>query len=57
MMTKAKMIMNVDSKPSYKRIPKDAIVKVVSDIPSHNYVMVEYQGGYYPVPRTSCVEV
>ncbi len=57
MKTKVKMIMNIDSKPSHKRIPKGAIVKVVSEIPTNNYIMIEYQGGYYPVPKTSCVEV
>ena len=50
------MVMNIDSKPSFKRIPKGAIIEVVSYM-INNYAMIKYEDGYYPVPQNSFKEV
>ena len=54
-MKKLKILINIDCKPNFTRIPKDTVVDVVQEMPN-GYVMVSYQGGCYPVPP-GCYEV
>ena len=49
---KIKILLNIDCKPNFTRIPKDTIVEVVHKM-NNGYVMVSYQGGCYPVPPGS----
>ena len=53
---KIKIIINVDCKPNFTRIPKDTVVEVVQEMPG-DYIMVSYNGGCYPVPPGSYVKL
>ena len=54
-MKKLKILINIDCKPNFTRIPKDTIVEVFQEMPN-GYIMVSYQGGCYPIPP-GCYEV
>ena len=48
----SELILNIDSKPSYTRIPKGTIVEVVKEMPN-NYYMVKWNKMFFPVPKSA----
>ncbi len=47
-----KMMINVDCKPSFIRIPKGSTVDILKEMPN-NYYMVGWKGMCLPVPKKS----
>ena len=45
----ARLRINYDARPSFKRIPKGTEVEIVENMPN-NHVMVKWNEGYYPIP-------
>lgn len=49
---KGKILLNVDSRPSFTRLTKGTIVEVIKDMPN-NYVLVEWNKMYLPIPKSA----
>lgn len=53
---KAIVLLNIDAKPSFTRIPKGSVVEIVYEMPG-NYVMINYEDGFYPVPLSNIKKI
>ena len=54
-MKRLKILINIDCRPDFTRIPKETIVEVLQEMPN-GYIMVSFKGKCYPIPP-GCFEV